>query len=48
MDRYELNIEQSKRVYEDCKPYIEFKMCYNNVFNVPDEQMYSLQKLDKE
>lgn len=34
MDRYELNIEQSKRVYEDCKPYIEFKMCYNNVFNV--------------
>lgn len=33
MDRYELNIEQSKRVYEECKPYIEFKMCYNNVFH---------------
>lgn len=33
MDRYELNIEQSKRVYEECKPYIELKMCYNNVFH---------------
>lgn len=33
MDRYELNIEQSKRVYEECKPYIEFKMCYKNVFH---------------
>ena len=34
MKKYQLNYEKSKEVFEQCKPLIEFKQCYNNIFNV--------------
>lgn len=37
MIKYLLDIEQSKAVYNYCKPHLQKKMCYNNVFNVVTE-----------
>ena len=37
MKKYLLDVEQSKAVYSDCKPRLQVKMCYNNVFNVITE-----------
>lgn len=34
MIKYLLDVEQSKAVYSDCKPLMQMKMCYNNVFHV--------------
>ena len=32
MKKHQLNVEQSKAVYEHCKQHILIKHCYNNVF----------------
>lgn len=37
MIKYLLDVEQSKAVYNDCKPLLQMKMCYNNVFQVTTE-----------
>ena len=34
MRKHYLDYEKTKEVYEYSKPHIEFKQCYNNVFNV--------------
>lgn len=34
MRKHELDVEQSKAVYEYCKSRLAMKECYNNVFNV--------------
>ena len=34
MKKHQLNIEQSKAVYEHCKQHLQVKHCYNNVFEV--------------
>lgn len=34
MNRYFLDYDKSKEIYESCKQDIKFKQCYNNVFNV--------------
>ncbi|MNN23979.1 hypothetical protein D3C81_1373930 [compost metagenome] len=31
--KHQLNEEESKRVYEACKAYMENKMCYHNIFH---------------
>lgn len=35
--KHNLNIDKSKEVYNHCKPLIQSKMCYNNVFHVVTE-----------
>ena len=37
MRKYKLDYEKTKEVYERCEPHIEFKECYNNVFNTVTE-----------
>lgn len=39
MKAYQLNVEQSKTVYERCKQHIQVKHCYNNVFEVVTDYM---------
>ena len=34
MRKYNLDLEQSKAVFENCKRHIQVKHCYNNVFEV--------------
>ena len=34
MLKYEIDLERSKVVYENCKHLVQMKMCYNNIFNV--------------
>ena len=34
MRKHYLDYEKTKEVYKQCKPHIEFKQCYNNVFNI--------------
>lgn len=37
MLKYLLDVEQSRAVYNYCKPLLQTKMCYNNVFHVVTE-----------
>ena len=37
MIKHSLDIERSRAVYNNCKPLMQIKMCYNNVFNVVTE-----------
>lgn len=37
MKKHLLDVETSRAVYNNCKPFLQAKMCYNNVFNVVTE-----------
>lgn len=39
MRKHKLDYEKTKEVYRQCKPHIEFKQCYNNVFNTVTEHI---------
>lgn len=39
MKKHQLNIEQSKAVFEYCKRHLQMKMCYNNVFECVTDYM---------
>ena len=39
MKKHQLNIEQSKAVFEHCKQHLQMKHCYNNVFEVVTDYM---------
>lgn len=39
MKKHQLNIEQSKAVFEHCKQHLKMKHCYNNVFEVVTDYM---------
>lgn len=39
MVKHQLDLEQSKAVYEACKRHIQIKLCYNNIFEVVTDYM---------
>lgn len=44
MKKHQLDLKQSKAVFEHCKQHIQIKHCYNNVFEVVTDYMSNFRK----